>query len=86
MLELKRLSRVNVFSLSSVPKDLAVCALSAAIADGRALLISYKVKFNDYKTEFIIGTRQQLSKVDISSVKLGSSDIFPLTSESRCLV
>ena len=80
-LELKQFSRVNIFSSSSVAKDHAVCALSAAIADVRAWLILYNFKFNDSSTEFIvIDTCQLLSKVDISSVKAGSSDIAPSTS------
>ena len=75
------MSRVNIFCLSSVAKNHAVRALSAAIADVRAWLILYNLKFNDSNTEFIvIGTRQLLSKVDISSVKVGSSDIAPSTS------
>ena len=45
--ELKHLSRVDVFSLSFAVKDLAVCALSAAITDDRARLLSHKVKFYD---------------------------------------
>ena len=56
-------------------------ALCAAIAEVRAWPISHKLKFNDTKTEFIIiGTRQQLAKVEISSVKVGTADIAPLTS------
>lgn len=55
--------------------------LSAAVADVRAWLTFHKLKFNDNKTEFIIiGTRQQLAKVDIPSLRLGSADITPLTS------
>ena len=62
-------------------KDLAVCALSADITDHLACLLSHKVKFYDYKTELIvIGTRQQLSKVDVSCVRVGSFDIDLLTS------
>ena len=70
------------YRLSSVAKDLAVCALSAAaLTDHLACLLSHKVKFYDYKTELIvIDTRQQLSKVDVSCVRVGSFDIDLLTS------
>lgn len=50
--------------LSSLAKHYAVCAFSA------------QIKCNYF---LIIGTRQQLSKVDISFVKVGSSGIIPLT-------
>ena len=70
------MSIVDVFSLSFAVKDLAVCAFSAAIADDRAWPLSHKVKFYDCKTEFIvIGTRQHLFKVGISSVKAASFNI-----------
>ena len=66
---------------SSEEMDHALSALCAAIAEVRAWLISHKLKFNDTKTEFIIiGTRQQLAKVEIPSVKVGTADIAPLTS------
>ncbi|XP_020904621.2 uncharacterized protein LOC110242917, partial [Exaiptasia diaphana] len=66
---------------SSDDIDRALSALSAAVADVRAWLTFHKLKFNDNKTEFIIiGTRQQLAKVDIPSLRLGSADITPLTS------
>ena len=56
-------------------------ALCTAIAEVRTWLISHKLKLNDTKTEFIIiGTRQQLAKVEIPSVKVGTADIAPLTS------
>ena len=36
---------------------------------------------NDDKTEFlIIGTRQQLSKVSIQSIKIGQTEVFPVAS------
>ena len=66
---------------SSEEMDRALSALCAAITEVRAWLISHKLKFNDTKTEFIIiGTRQQLAKVEVSSVKVGTADIAPLTS------
>ena len=39
------------------------------LTEVRAWLVSQKLKFNDLKTEFlIIGTRQQLKKIEINSV------------------
>ena len=67
--------------LSFRPSSSALSALCAAIAEVCAWLISHELKFNDTKTEFIIiGTRQQLAKVEIPSVKVGTADIAPLTS------
>ena len=59
----------------------ALSTLCAAIAEVRAWLISHKLKFNDTKTEFmIIGTLEQLPKLEIPSVKVGKADIVTLTS------
>ena len=44
-----------------------------------------KLKLNDDKTEFmLIGTKQQLSKVNIDSLTVGSIDVAPV-SEARNL-
>ena len=54
----------------------ALQALEATVAEVRAWLVSHRLKFNDSKTEFlIIGTRQQLSKIGVDSVKVGDTDI-----------
>ena len=59
----------------------AVKAIDACIADVRSWLVSYKLLFNDSKTELlIIGTRQQLSKIKIDSVRVGDVDIKPVDS------
>ena len=45
----------------------------------RSWLLTHKLMFKDSKTEFlIIGTRQQLSKIQIDSVKVGGVDIKPV--------
>ena len=39
----------------------------------------FKLKLNDDKTEFlIIGTRQQLSKVDIEKLSVGNVSVAPV--------
>ena len=40
-----------------------------------------QLMLNDDKTEFlIIGTRQQLSKVSIQSIKVGQAEVSPVVS------
>ena len=59
----------------------AVRIVETCITDIRTWLISQKLKFNDLKTEFlIIGTRQQLKKIEINSVRVGDVDIKPVES------
>ena len=42
-------------------------------------MLNDNLKLNDDKTEFlIIGTPQQLGKVDITSIRVGYSDIHPV--------
>jgi hypothetical protein len=57
----------------------AVRTIEACVADTRAWLTINELMINDIKTEFIIiGSRQQLRKVEIDRV--GTSDIKPVTS------
>lgn len=50
-------------------------------ADIRGWISTHQLLLNDKKTEFlIIGSRQQLSKVNINSIKVGSSEIKPADS------
>ena len=43
-------------------------------------MISDNLMLNDDKTEFlIIGTRQQLAKVNINCIRVGSTDFCPIT-------
>ena len=66
---------------SSAAQDQAAKAIEDCIADVRSWLVSHKLMFNDSKTEFlIIGTRQQLSKIKIDSVRVGDGDIRPVDS------
>ena len=56
----------------------AIIAMERCVADIRQWLTEDKLFMNDDKTEFIvIGTKQQLSKIDIGSIKIGDVDIVP---------
>ena len=53
-----------------------LAALEECISDVRAWLVSHKLLFKDTKTEFlVIGTPQQLSKIEIGSVNVGGAQI-----------
>ena len=55
----------------------AIIAMQNCIKDIRLWMEHDKLLLNDDKTEFlIIGTRQQLSKVNISSITVGNSDVM----------
>ena len=48
------------------------------IADIRKWMLQDRLRLNDDKTEFIIiGTRQQLAKVNVDSMQVGESSIAP---------
>lgn len=62
-------------------EDDAVKIMEKCIIDVRAWLISRKLRFNDFKTEFlIIGSYQQLRKIEINSVHVGDTVILPVKS------
>ena len=59
-------------------QDAAVAGMETCIRDVRLWMLQDKLKINDAKTEFLlIGTRPQLEKVDIDSLKIGDSVITP---------
>ena len=59
----------------------ALDALQNCIADVRSWLISDKLMLNDDKTEvLVIGTSKQLSKVSVSSIRVGDVDTIPVHS------
>ena len=59
----------------------AVSAMQKCICDVRAWMREDQLMLNDDKTEFlIIGTRQQLSKVSIQSMKIGQTEVSPVAS------
>ncbi|CAH3046303.1 unnamed protein product [Porites lobata] len=50
-------------------------------------MISDNLMLNDDKTEFlIIGTRQQLAKVNINCIRVGSTDVFPTLGDRAFMV
>ena len=64
----------------SANADFAIKSMTDCISDIRSWMISDNLMLNDDKTEFlIIGTRQQLAKVNINCVRVGSTDVCPET-------
>ena len=58
----------------------AVVAMERCISDIRTWMLTDKLKLNDDKTEFmLIETKQQVSKVNIDSLTVGSIDVAPVT-------
>mgnify|MGYP000126220249 CR=1 FL=1 len=58
----------------------AVDVMEPCVSAIRYWMIKDKLKVNDSKTEFIlIGTRQQLAKVDIKGLVVGDATINPVT-------
>ena len=56
----------------------SVAAMENCIKAVRAWMIMDKMKINDIKTEFlIIGTKQQLNKVNIKTLSVGNSAVAP---------
>ena len=59
----------------------AVSAMQKYICDVRAWMREDQLMLNDDKTEFLItGTRQQLSKVSIQSIKVGEAEVSSVVS------
>ena len=58
----------------------AVVAMERCILDIRTWMLTDNLKLNDDKTEFmLIGTKQQLSKVNLDSLTVGNIDVAPVT-------
>ena len=63
---------------SSTSQEVAVRVMERCIEKIRRWLIQDRILINDDKTEFmIIGTRQQLCKLQAMNIKVGSSKIKP---------
>jgi hypothetical protein len=59
----------------------AVLSMERCIDDIRGWMANNYLKLNDCKTEFlIIGSRQQLAKINIDNIRVGSSEIKPVSS------
>lgn len=59
----------------------AIAAMEHCIHDIRAWMLRDNLKINDGKSEFMVtGTRQQLSKVHISSIKIGDACVSSVSS------
>ena len=57
---------------------LSVAGLFVVVRDIRTWMLSDKLKTNDEKTEFmIIGTRQQLCKVNVDQLTVGDTSVAP---------
>ena len=58
----------------------AVCAIDRCISNIRKWIYQDKLKINDDKSEFIIiGSRQQLLKINTCTVRVGTTDIKPVS-------
>ncbi|XP_028403429.1 uncharacterized protein LOC114526128 [Dendronephthya gigantea] len=67
---------------SMVEESAAIKAMQDCIMDIRKWMLANKLKLNDDKTEFIIiGTKQQLAKVSVDSLRIGNEMI-----KSSCVV
>ena len=66
---------------SSMNQAAAVCAMENCIAELRQWMLQDKLKTNDDKTEFlIIGSRQQLEKIDQCYIRVGDANVQPVMS------
>ena len=64
---------------TSLSQDAALKSIENCVADIRALMLSNRLLINDSKTEFIIiGSKQQLSKININEITVGESTIEPV--------
>ena len=59
----------------------AIAAMENCIRDVREWMRSNMLCLNDDKTEFLlVGSRQQLAKVSVNSIKVGATDVSPSSS------
>ena len=65
-----------VFSPNTPAADSAVQAMRDCIMDLRNWMINDRLLLNDDKTEFLLlGTRQQLAKVNIATITVGNTEV-----------
>ena len=66
------------FESYDLEQSAALSAMQNCIADIRQWMLQDRLRLNDDKTELIIiGTRQQLAKVNIDSLRVGESSTAP---------
>ena len=66
---------------STVSQEQAIQVMEDCINDLHNWMIHHRLMMNDSKTEFlIIGSRQQLAKININNIHVGSSEIMPVSS------
>lgn len=66
---------------STTSQDEAVFSMERCISDIRAWMTNNYLKLNDTTTEFlVIGSRQQLTKIKIDSIRVGSTEIQKVSS------
>ena len=64
---------------TSLSQDAALKSIENCVADIRAWMLSNRLLINDSKTEcIIIGSKQQLSKININEITVGESTIEPV--------
>ena len=62
-----------------VSEDKAYQSIQAFIRDARKRMLANKLKINDRKTEFvIIGSKHNLSQLNINDIKIGDAEIKQL--------
>jgi len=84
----KHLSNIHTYaddtqlylSFKPTSQQNAVNTIEQCIADVRTWMVSNRLLINDSKTEFlIIGSRQQLAKINVESVTVGHAMVKPVT-------
>ena len=64
---------------SPTDQEVAVCAMERCISDLRKWMHQDKLKINDDKTEFLIIGSRQLLKINPCTVRVGTTDIKPVS-------
>ena len=67
--------------VNQTAREEALYVIQNCVNDVRKWMLVNKLKINDSKTEFlIIGSKHQVDKITIDSIKIGDSEIKPVTS------
>ena len=68
------------FSPSNSINQLSAISAMESCVDIRSWMLTDSLKLNDDKSELIIGTPQQLTKIDIGSIRVGDCNVSTVTS------